>query len=222
MTRRARSSSGSVEEPRAAVRGSSGAGRPIGSASGYTLVEALVVVAVIAVVLAIAVPVLTRAADNAEAAGAARYVAAVLSRTRFDAARRQRTLAVRFDRTMPPAFAPYGDGDGDGVTSADIVAGIDRALGPPDRLERHFPGARFGIATSVPAIDATGRLNAADDPIRFGAADQWSVSPLGTSTSGTVYITSRHGAQFAVRIAGVTGRARVLRFDRGSDAWLPY
>ena len=48
------------------------------------------------VVLAIAVPVLERAADTADAAAAARYVASVVARARFDAARHQRARAVRF------------------------------------------------------------------------------------------------------------------------------
>lgn len=177
---------------------------------------------VIGVACTIAVPVLSRAADTAEAAAAARYLAAAFGRTRLDAARQQRVLAVRFDRTTPVAFAGYADGDGDGVMAADIAAGIDLRTGVPDRLEDHFSRVHFGIAASVPAIDAAGRLSPGDDPIRLGVADQWSVSPVGTATSGTVYLASRGGAQYAVRVAGVTGRARALRFDRGSDTWRPF
>jgi type II secretory pathway pseudopilin PulG len=179
-------------------------------------------VAIVGILLAVAVPSLLRAHDTAEAAGAARYVASVFARVRFDAARRQRTMAVRFARAAPPTFVIVADGDGDGVAAADVAAGIDPVLGPPDRLEDHFRRARFGIATTMPAIDESRTLTPSDDPIRFGTSDHWSVSALGTATSGTVYIASAGGAQFAVRIAGVTGRARVLYFDRGGATWRPY
>jgi prepilin-type N-terminal cleavage/methylation domain-containing protein len=192
------------------------------TARGFTLIEVVVVVALVGIVIGIAVPSLVRAHDTADAAGAARYVASVFARVRFDAARRQRIMAVRFSRTAPPTFVVVMDGDGDGVAAADVSSGIDTAIGPADRLEDHFRRARFGIATTMPAIDESRTLSPADDPIRLGTADQWSVSPLGTATSGTVYVTSAGGAQFAVRIAGSTGRARVLYFDRGGATWRPY
>ena len=107
------------------------------------------------------------------------------------------------------------DGDGDGVNAADVAAGVDRIVRAGRPPDDHFPRARFGLAGAMPAIDEAGVLTSADDPIRLGSADQLTLSPLGTATSGTVYIASRAGAQFAVRIAGVTGRARVLRYDPG-------
>jgi prepilin-type N-terminal cleavage/methylation domain-containing protein len=191
-------------------------------ASGFTLIEIVVVVAVVGILLVAAVPSMVRAHDTSEAAGAARYIASVFARVRFDAARRQTTMAVRFGRGTPPAFTVVADGDGDGVGASDVAAGIDVAVGPADRLEDHFRRARFGIATTMPAIDESRTLSPADDPIRLGIADQWSVSPVGTATSGTVYVTSASGVQFAVRIAGATGRARVLYFDRGGATWRPY
>jgi prepilin-type N-terminal cleavage/methylation domain-containing protein len=192
------------------------------SRRGFTLVEVVVVVAIVAIVLGIAVPSLVRASDTADAAGAARYIASVMARVRFEAARRQRTMAVRFDRGSPRRFVIVVDGDGDGVSAADVTAGVDVPVGLDDRLEDHFQRARFGIATATPDIDGFGTLTSADDPIRLGTLDQWSVSPIGTATSGTIYVTSAGGAQFAVRIAGATGRARVLRFDRGGGVWRPY
>ncbi|MGE0812020.1 MAG: Tfp pilus assembly protein FimT/FimU [Vicinamibacterales bacterium] len=191
-------------------------------ASGYSLVEAIVVLGLVGGLAAIAVPVLSRAQDAAEAASAAHYVASLVARARFDAARQQRTVALRFLATTPPSFVRVVDGDGDGVTAADIASGVDRVSGPADRLEDHFGRARFGVSGAVSAIGETRTLGGSDDPIRFGVARQISVSPLGSATSGTAYVTSEAGVQFAVRIAGVTGRARVLRYDRGRGTWQPY
>lgn len=209
-----------MEEPRAWARGSRR--RNHHRAEGYSLAELLIVLAVTAVVLAMAVPVLDRAADAADAAAASRYVASIVARTRFEAARQQRARALRFSRGVPVTFAVVADGDGDGVNSADVAAGVDPVVRAPDRLDDHFPRARFGVAGGVPAIDESRWLSASDDPVRFGSADQLTLSPLGTATSGTVYIASRGGAQFAVRVAGVTGRVRVLRYDPGPRTWRHY
>jgi type II secretory pathway pseudopilin PulG len=175
----------------------------------------------VAALCAVALPVFGRAADAADAAGAARYLAARFAAARFDAARQQRTVAVRFSRTLPVSFMTIVDGNGDGVSAADVAAGIDRVMRPADRIEDHFPRARIGIAGPVPAIEASGMLTSSDDAVRFGVADQLSLSPAGTSSSGTVYITSRTGGQYAVRVSGVTGRARVVRYD-GRGAWRSY
>lgn len=209
-------------ESQATAGGSSLAWPATAGRRGYSLVELLVVASVVAVVGATTVPLVSRMADTAESAAAARYLASIVAQARLDAARRQRAVALRFQRTTPPTFVRIVDGDGDGVTAADVAAGIDRALGPPDRLEDHFRRVRFGIGAAMTGIDDALPLVAGDDPIRLGAADQLTLSPLGSATSGTLYVVSQAGTQFAVRIAGVTGRARVLRYDRGGAVWRPY
>ncbi|MEP7117583.1 MAG: hypothetical protein ABI880_08380, partial [Acidobacteriota bacterium] len=167
-------------------------------------------------------PVLDRAADTADAVAAARDVAGIVARARFDAARDQRSRAVRFTRGPAVSFTVVADGDGDGVTAADVGAGIDPVVRPPDRLGDHFARASFALAGGMPAVDEARVLTSADDPIRLGSADQLTVTPLGTASGGTLYIASRTGEQFAVRIAGVTGRTRVLRYDPGLRAWRTY
>ncbi len=198
------------------------AGGHNGHIGGYSLVELLLVLGTVCVLAAMAVPVLDRAADTADAAAAARYVAGVVGQARFEAARAQRARAVRFTPLPETAFTVVADGDGDGVTGADVAAGIDPVVRVANRLSDHFPRARFGVAGALPAIDEARLLSSDDDPIRLGSADQLSLSPLGTATSGTLYIASRAGAQFAVRIAGVTGRARVLRYDPRGRTWRAY
>jgi prepilin-type N-terminal cleavage/methylation domain-containing protein len=193
-----------------------------GASAGYSLVEMLVVVAVVAGGAALSVPVLTAAADAAEASAAARHVAGLIARARFEAARRNRVVALRFTTEgAEPAFTLVADGDGDGVSAADVTAGLDVAIRPPDRLSDHFAGARFAVSGALPAIDGDGMITGLDAPIRLGAAHQLSLGPLGTATSGTLYIASRRGVQYAVRIAGVTGRVRVLRYVPGVARWQP-
>lgn len=208
-----------VGEPRADARGSR---RRATAAAGYSLIEILVVLGIVCAMLTAAVPGLDRATETADAAAAARYLASIVARARLDAARRQRTVSVRFSRATPVTFSVVVDGDGDGVNAADIAAGIDTTTRAADRLEDHFRRARFGIGGPLPAIDESRTLTGADDPVRFGVADAITLTPLGTATGGTAYITSRAGVQFALRLSGVTGRTRVMRYDPGRTSWQTY
>jgi prepilin-type N-terminal cleavage/methylation domain-containing protein len=192
------------------------------AASGFSLVELLIVMVLAGALAAMALPVFVHASDAAEATAAARHIAALVARARFEAARRNRTVAIRFDGSGADAmFTIVADGDGDGVSDEDIAAGVDAAIRPADRLSHHFKGARFAVAGAIAGIDGGAALTAADDPIRLGPARQLSLSPIGTASSGTVYIASGRGVQLAVRIAGVTGRVRVLRYVPGDERWVP-
>lgn len=193
------------------------------SSSGYTLAELLVVVGLVASVAAVSAPMLVQVADRAEAAAAARHISALVARARFEAARRSRVVALRFAPGDPRAatFVLVADGDGDGVGDADVAAGVDVAIAPPDRLSDHFGDARFAVASDIAGIDGGAMIAAGSDPIRLGSSRQISISPVGTASGGTIYIASRRGAQYAVRLAGVTGRVRVLRYLPGGAQWLP-
>ena len=66
-----------------------------------------------------------------------------------------------------------------------------------------------------PAIPpATGLLNPAD-PVRFGRSDLVSFGPLGTSSSGTVYVNDGAGGLAAITVLGATTRIRIRRFGAG-------
>ncbi|MEZ5421451.1 MAG: hypothetical protein R2708_29500, partial [Vicinamibacterales bacterium] len=83
-----------------------------------------VVLGLVCLVLTAALPALGPAADAADAAAAARYLAAVVTRARMEAARRQCDVAVRFSSEPPVTFTVVVDGDGDGVNAADIASGV--------------------------------------------------------------------------------------------------
>ena len=72
----------------------------------------------------------------------------------------------------------------------------------------------------VPPIDSASS-DPAGDPIRLGSGNSVSFSKLGSATSGTIYVTGRGSAQYAVRVFGVTGKIRVYRFNRLTGKWLP-
>jgi hypothetical protein len=46
-------------------------------------------------------------------------------------------------------------------------------------------------------------------------------TPLGTATTGSLYVRGRHEAQYVVRVFGETGKTRLLKFNRRSGTWNP-
>ena len=107
-------------------------------------------------------------------------------------------------------FSVFQDGNGDGVRTTDIQAGVDQLIESAVSIGEEFPGADIGVTPTSPATD----------PVQIGAANLLTFTPLGTATSGTVYIRDREGTQWAVRVLGATGRTRVLRYDERTRAWL--
>jgi type II secretory pathway pseudopilin PulG len=185
-----------------------------------TLGELAVVLGLMGTLSAMALPLLA-GLDDARVAGAARHLSSRLAEARMDAIARSRQVAIRF----APAdggysFTEYVDGNGNGVLSRDILNGIDRPISSPEKLSETFRNVVFGVQPGLPSIDAGGAA-LSGDPIKLGSGNSVSFSPMGSSTSGTIYITGPSRAQYAVRVFGATGKVRVYRFVRGTGKWLP-
>ena len=188
--------------------------------AGWSIVELILAIGVSLVLLGLGAAVLTPIAAQARATGAAHYVAAALRHERLAAVASGRSAGFRFERVDGEVvMQAVTDGNGNGLRSAEIDAGVDRRRGARSRLRDRFSGARFGIVTDVPAIDGGAGLAAGADPIRLGSP-LLAFAPTGTATSGTLYIASGDGRMFAVRILGPTGRVRVFELDRGSRRWV--
>ena len=182
---------------------------------GFTLIEMLFAVGVAATLSGIVVPPVLRLLEDYRTAGAARYVASRLQKARVEAVRRSTNVAVRF--TPAGEFSTYVDGNGNGVLSGDIRDGTDPQLGAAERLESSFAGVRFGTMTDLPPVDPGG-TPLGTDPIHLGASNIASFTPVGTSSSGSVYV--RGGAcQLVIRLYGDTGKTRVLRFEERTRQW---
>ena len=178
---------------------------------GFSLLELMFVVSLVAVLAAMAVPALVGSIDNARARSAVRLISGRLALARAQAVARGANVAVRFVETANGlTLASYGDGNGDGVRSDDIAAGTDPVLEPPVRLQDLLPGVTvvFWGGTDPPEAPVVGR------------ARLFSFSPTSTATSGSIYVHARDGSQWAVRVLCVTARARVLRYFPSSREWL--
>jgi Tfp pilus assembly protein FimT len=169
--------------------------------------------------MAIAVPQGLRALDDARSRAAARYLAQRLGDARFSAIRRSTCHGLRFEPASPDyRLSMVADGNGNGLRTLDLQRGIDRTLTPPDSLSSLFSGVTFGIEDDVP--DADGRAASGSDGVRVGTSNLLSMNPDGTSSSGTLYVHGRTRSQYAVRVFGVTGRVRVLKYDYVRRRWV--
>jgi hypothetical protein len=161
----------------------------------------------------------TSAIDEVRSGMAARYVESRVVHARLHALRRSARVGLRFEAAGSDyRFTEYVDGNGNGVRTTDIAAGVDPPLSPGELLGHHFSGITFGLLPGVPEVDG-GSPAASPDGVRIGASRILTLGPDGTATAGTLYVHGRRG-QYAVRVLGATGRARILRFDWRTGQWI--
>jgi type II secretory pathway pseudopilin PulG len=191
------------------------------STHGYSLLELLLVLGIVVTLTGIAIPQILATLDDYRVSGAARYVATRIQRTRMEAVSRSTAAAMQFVQTGGSySFGVYSDGNGDGVRTQDIRDGIDPQMAAIERLPDTFSGVEFGLLPGLPPVDVGGAAPG-EDPIKLGASNLLSYSPVGTSTSGSVYVRGRGQSQCVVRVFGDTGRTRVLKFDVRTRQWRP-
>lgn len=189
-------------------------------AGGYTLVDTICAAALCTVMAAIAVPVIGGTLDRERTIIGTQFLAGQLQRARLEALKRARTVAVQVgivgERTSIQLFV---DGDGDGVRQQDVDHGIDPPLAPQQFVDDHSRGVSLRINQAITDIGSGGDLTAGDDPLRIGNTALLAFSPLGSATSGTLYIAGHRGPQMAIRVFGGTGRVRVMTFDAQARQW---
>ena len=170
----------------------------------------MIVVCVMTILGGIAAAVVAPS-DHSRGYAAARYFASRLGLARVQAVSRGAAIGLRFDPDPRGiTFSVFQDGNGNGIRSADILAGIDSQIEQAVALSDHFPGADIGLTPNSPV----------NDPVQIGRTNILTFTPVGTATSGTIYISDRAGTQWAVRVLGATGRTRVLRYDASTQGWL--
>jgi len=180
-------------------------------AAGYTLLEVLFAASLACILAGMSLASVTASVDRSRGAGAARYLSTRAALARARAVSQSTTVALYFEQdSRGIRFSVVEDGNGDGVRTADITQQIDRVIAAPTHLSDLFPGAAIGLAPEIPATSA----------VALGGTMLLSFSPNGTATSGSVYVVGRDQTQWVVRVLGVTARARVLRYDRPSGAWI--
>ena len=199
---------GAVQQgPSSGRRGSDRAGPR--THRGHSLAELMLMLVVFTTLAAAALPRIAATVHEHRLRGAAFHLRGLLRQTRSRAVAEARYVAVVFEEVDgDPVFLVYGDGNGNGIRRRDIRSGAEERLREPYRLSETFPGVRYG---SLPA--------GADAPffpgLRIGRSKIVSFSPLGSSTTGTLFLSNQYGLVYAVVVFGSRGRVRIARYRGG-------
>ena len=184
---------------------------------GASLVEVVLVLAMAIIVASLALPVTTSAMDEGRGRQAAAFAASRLRDAKQQAVTRTASTGLAFDLAADRwLFRLCVDGNANGLRRVDLRSGTDSCPEGPIDLSTLFPGVSVAVDGSIPGPDGD---PPSADPVRFGSSDLASFSPSGGCTAGSLFLRSAKGAQYAVRIAGATGRMRVLRYDRAARTW---
>jgi hypothetical protein len=191
-------------------------------ARGAAFIDIIVATSVCFLMAAIAVPVIGGTLDRERTIIGAQYLSGQLQRARLESLKRARPVAVRVEvigeRTQLRLFE---DRNGNGVLQRDIDRGIDLPLTPIEWLDDQARDISLRINQDVTDVSGVMTLEPGDDPLRLGNTSLLTFSPVGSATSGTLYVAAHRGPQMAIRVFGATGRVRVLMFDARTRQWHP-
>jgi len=183
----------------------------IGAPKGFSAIDLLFSCTVVCVLCAIAVPQTVTGVDRLRGLAAARYLASRMSLARAQAVSRSTTIALRFIQGPGGiSISVIEDGNRNGVRTRDIDLQIDRQIEAPLLLSDLFPGVEIGVTTQAPGADA----------VQIGGTNLLSFTAHGTASSGSLYVRSRDGTQWMVRVLGATARSRVLRYVVATGEWV--
>jgi len=190
------------------------------SMSGFSLIEALAALAILGLAIAIAVSNLQDFERKSDLARLARQIAADALRCRMEALVSCRNVGLVFgdveDRSY---YVMVADGDNDGVSRADFLRGVDRALGPKVWVHFLSMGARLGVPAAWRVPDPSGGGTIEGRGLRIGTSGIISFSSTGGATPSSVYFNDGRERVLVVRINGDLGRVRALLWCRGWSAW---
>jgi type II secretory pathway pseudopilin PulG len=185
--------------------------------AGASLAEMVLALAIAVVLMSFAAPVTASVVDASRARHAATFAAVRLRFARQQAVARSASTGLVFDQVGTSwTISICMDGNGNGLRRADLRSGIDTCPEGPFDVATMFPGVQIAVDGTIRGPDGDAPSS---DPVRFGSSNLASFSPTGTCTAGSLFLRSAKGVQYAVRIAGITGRLRILRYDAASRTW---
>lgn len=190
---------------------------------GVTLPEILAVLVLVGLAAAMAVPAASRLGSQVRTASGARKLAMTFYALRWSSVARGRGEGLLFGHDAQGWFwYAVEDGNGNGLKVAEISRGVDPRRSGPHRLEHDGAGATLGFPPGGPfpkLPPQSGWITGLDDPVKMGSSDLVAFTPLGTASSGTLYVTDRKAGLYAVVLYGRSARVRVWRYDPQSRRW---
>ena len=189
---------------------------------GTSLPELLVVLLILGLVFALSVPALSDLLAEEGLQTAAREVSAILTTAHARAVFQGAEVGVKWISSGGDlVLSVYQDGNGNGVTTADIKKGVDRLVAGPYWLRGKYPGISFSFVPGFDDLDPGGApIGNLTDPLRFGRSDICSFSPLGKASPGSVYLSNRKRRQAAVRVTPANAKIQIFTWHGNSLKWI--
>jgi type II secretory pathway pseudopilin PulG len=192
------------------------------SRRGASLAELAAVLSILGLVAAMSVPALSEILAEESLGAASREVAGILSAARARAVFQGAEVGVKWVANAGDlVLTVYQDGNGNGVTTADIRKGVDRLVAGPYWLGSRYPGVNFSFVPGMNGADPGGApIGNLSDPIRFGNSNICSFSPVGHASPGTVYLSNRRSRQAAVRVSPTTAKVQIWTWHGKKLKWI--
>ncbi len=190
---------------------------------GLCLAEMLVVLVLGLVGMTFAMPSLAHLRDGGRAAAGARCMVSTFRALRSKSVTLRRARGLLFEQTSDGwIWWEVEDGNGNDLRVAEVRSGVDPIRSGPHRLGELVEHAALGFppTPAIPRLPPrTGVIDERDGPIQFGKSDLVSFTPLGSASSGTLYVTDGRMGLHAVVLYGPTAKIRVWRYDAGRRRW---
>lgn len=125
--------------------------------NGFTLMELMVVIAIMATLAAVAVPNFVAYRDNQSLGAGAREILGAIKKTRMRAVIEQRTALITFDPDADTYLTFLDDGSGGGVAGNDVQDGTEATIVSgklPGNVD--MTGAAFGTFGAKNRFDMRG------------------------------------------------------------------
>lgn len=189
---------------------------------GLSLIEILAVVALLSIGLLVVVPSMASLASAGRAASGARHMAGTFQAMRWKSVSLHKGHGLLFEQGADGwAWVVARDGNGNGLRTAEVRRGIDPVLSGPHRLESLFEHVSLGFPPGGPFPRIPPRSGWIDttDPVQFGRSNLVGFGPLGTASSGTLYVSDGRHRLYAVVLYGRTAKIRIWRYDTRTGRW---
>lgn len=197
---------------------------------GFSLIEMIVAVAIIAILAGVAIPVYVGMKPSIRVSGAARQIMGDLMWARMRAVSENNDYVITFGSAGPNlsnnTYTIYDDDDGDfdsaGVETSELV----KSVVIPDTYKQ----TRYGY---VPGIKKTDNVTPLTEvPVTFNSGGiskpiWFKFYPTGRSNiPGTIYIipdadlaNNYKGRMRAISVLSFTGRIKIWHYDQETDEW---